>query len=189
MTQTVIPDAPVTQLKGRYLTPAQTEAVIRDIAAGNLPLEAIAAQHGRSYAHIKRLSSENKQRIAELREEWNTAGPVPLWIRDKNNRLALRQGALISILEQQAKLKDILEGMAEDEQRGDLIVLEQYKIVREQWLKLEQLKQQILRHVDEIEGQLPTRAPAVVAEGSRMTYEVKGVDVAEVVKSWGQGQQ
>jgi hypothetical protein len=187
MTAETIPDASRTRLKGRYLTPAQTEDVLRDIAVGQLPLDVIAAQHGRSYSHIKRLSYENKERIAEIRAEWNAdAGPVPLWIRDKHNRLAIRQGAMVSILEQQAKLKEILEGMEEDEGRGDLIVLEQYKIVREQWVKLEQLKQQILRYVDDAEGSLPTRAPAVVAEGSKMTYTVEGVDVAEVVKRWSQ---
>ena len=59
--------------------------------------------------------------------------------------------------------------------------------VQDRWDKLEDLKQKILKAVAEEEGQLPTRAAPVVAEGSKMTYTVTGVDVADVVKAW-QGQ-
>jgi hypothetical protein len=176
--------APTTYRRGTAkLTPARKEQLLRDIAKGDLHLEPLAASYGITYGHCRDISYENKEEIQRLREEFGEMLSVH-WISDKLNRLAIRKGAVLTILDQQAKIIQAIEDLDMGEAAGDLLVLESYKMLREQWSKLEALKLSHLRQCDELVGDLPTRAPAVVAEGSKMTYEVKGVDVAATVREW-----
>lgn len=142
-----------TERKPRYMTPEKRERLLRDIAMGQLPLQALAAQYGITHGYIRQLKSDNQAAIdqyaAEIRATFTeelTRNGIPLWVADAHNRTAIRQAALQSILEQQAAL---LAGG--DEPLG---LWEQ-----EHWAKLETLKNQILRHLDDASGQLPMRQP------------------------------
>ncbi len=166
-------DAPTSSRQNsRNLTESEKERLLEDIAAKQLPQRVIAAQWGLSHQWVRQIASDNKERIADIRLSWDLkAGdesPVPLWVRDKLNRLALRQGALLKILEQQAALEAHAEWTVDGTDAPT--------VISDHWAKLETLKQQILRHIDEIEGQLPTRLPPEVEAVRAARYELVGVD-------------
>jgi hypothetical protein len=151
------------------------EELLHDLALNPLPVKVIASMYGITYQYARLLKSQNKEKIAEIKADAEAirieeAGKAmaDLWILDPQNRYAIRQGALVKILEKQQALEhstDIWE--------------------QEHWAKLETLKHQILRYLEDSAGQLPTRSQPVPDQG-KITYEIPGVDLGQVVKDWEQ---
>lgn len=164
------------------MTPMTKQNLLNEIALGRLSLRQLAGKYSKTYGYIRQLASANSDVIDELKRQYKEELSI-LWVTDRFNRQLERQTAIDRINHQQEALIQIARDLAAS------IGPNAVEPVQDRWDRLEELKQKILKAVAEEEGQLPTRAPAVVPEGSKMTYEVKGVDVAEVVKSWGQGQQ
>jgi hypothetical protein len=155
------------------LSANRKQELLHDLALNPLPVKVIASMYGITYDHARRVKSENKDRIAEIRADAEAirieeAGKsaANLWVLDPQNRHAIRQGALTKILEKQQALEDSTD------------IWEQ-----EHWAKLETLKHQILRYLEDSAGQLPTRSQPVPDQG-KITYEIPNVDLGQVVRDW-----
>jgi hypothetical protein len=170
-------DPATIQQTERYMTPMTKQNLLNEIALGRLSLRQLAGKYSRSYVHIRDIASTHKAEIEHLKQQYKDELSI-LWVTDRFNRQLERQIAIDRINVQQEALIQIAGDLAAS------IGPNAVEPVQDRWDRLEDLKQKILKAVAEEEGQLPTRAPAVVAEGSKMTYEVKGVDVAATVREW-----
>ena len=170
-----------------YLSEEQMADLLWRLAKPGKPIPhaVLAAEFNRAPQTIKNIKYQNRERVAELRALREADLDELYWIRDSDYRLELRQDAFEKCLQQQAVIAARIKKLEKHPRRDDVFIVDELKNLHDQWNKKEQLKQQMLRYVEESAGQLPTRS-APTPDHGRATYEIPGVDLGEVVKGWGQ---
>jgi hypothetical protein len=162
----------------RYMSSLEREQLLREMAVGH-PLWVLASRYGKTYDHIRRISSECKEEIAEIRRELGQEMNI-LWAQDMTYRCMELQHSLEKVRQQQRKL----EQEATDFGEGTGLA----GVVSEHWHKLDQHAAKLIHQLGEMLGQLPVRAPAQPPEQGKATYEMPGVDLGEVIQQWAQAQ-
>jgi hypothetical protein len=184
MTDTATEKETTDPLQGkRYMSPLEKEQLLREMAVGH-PLWVLASRYGKSYEHIRRISSENKEEIAEIKRELGAEMNI-LWAQDMMYRAMELQHSIEETRRQQRKLKaaaEEWEGSDEDD------APKMFSLVSEHWHKLDQHAAKLIHQLGEMLGQLPVRAPAQPPEQGKATYEMPGVDLGEVIQQWAQAQ-
>jgi len=165
------------QKKWTHMTALEKEQLLREMAVGT-PLWVLASRYGKSYDHIRDISSKCKEQIAEIRKELGQELNI-LWAQDLMYRAMELQSSIENVKRQQRKIEKTAE-LFEDSTEMDL------GVVHEHWHKLDQHKAKLIHQLGEMLGQLPTRAPAAPPDMGKATYEIPGVDLGEVVRSWEQ---
>jgi hypothetical protein len=168
-----------TQRKPRYMSSLEREQLLREMAVGT-PLWVLASRYGKSYDHIRQISSQCKEEITEIKRQLGEEMNI-LWAQDMTYRAMELQHSIEKTRQQQRRLEQEATEFSDSTGLGS-------GVVSEHWHKLDAHAAKLIHMLGEMLGQLPTRRPPEAAEGSRMTYEVKGVDVGEVVKEWTQAQ-
>lgn len=172
-------DAAATLPKPRYMSDLERQQLLREIAVGH-PLWVLAPRYGKSYAHIKRISSESKEEIAEIRRELGEELNI-LWAQDLMYRAMELQHSIEETRRQQRKLK---AAAAQFESDGTLDML---SVVSEHWHKLDAHAAKLIHQLGEMLGQLPSRTQPPPPDHGKATYEIPGIDLGAVADSWAQG--
>jgi len=163
------------QGKSRYMSSLERQQLLREIAVGH-PLWVLAQRYDRSYQWIRQISSDCKEEIAEIKRELGAEMNI-LWAQDMMYRCMELQHSIEKTRQQQRKLEAEAAQFAEDGLGS---------VVSEHWHKLDQHAAKLLHQLGEMLGQLPTRTQPPPPEQGRATYEIAGLDLGEVVKSFEQ---
>jgi hypothetical protein len=175
MTDTTTDLTATARVKPRYMSALEREQLLREMAVGT-PLWVLASRYGKTYDHIRTISSQCKEEIAEIRRQLGEEMNI-LWAKDMMYRAMELQHSIEKTRQQQRKLEAEAAAFGEDGLGS---------VVSEHWHKLDQHAAKLIHQLGEMLGQLPTRAAPVPADHGKATYEIPGVDLAEVVRSWEQ---
>lgn len=145
------------------------ELMFRDIASG-MAYKDVALSYGLSIHYIREVAVKEKEYIAELKQELGDELNT-VYLADKMERLRERAKSYSMIVEHQRKLEEEAQE------------LEGGMAVSEQWLKYEQVKQQILRAIDEALGGLTTRSTPTQDHNPKLYHTIEGVP--DLVKAMG----
>lgn len=168
-----------TNTKG-WMSPARKRQLITEIAIGEIPLRQLAHKYSISYGYIRELKVDYQTEIEEITAEITDKERQILWPTDRFARNYERVTDLVQINEEMEKLR------AAAQQFADSMGIEAAEPTSEHWLRLAAAKQNILKAIAEDYGQLPTRAAPVPPDMGKATYEIPGIDLGEVVRSWEQ---
>lgn len=160
------------------MTPMTKQNLLNELALGRLSMRQLAGKYSRTYEHIRRIASDNKAEIEKIKEQYKEELSI-LWVTDRFNRQLERQFGVERINQQQEHL------LIESQEFAETVDIKGSP-ANEYWHKLEALKAKLLKDIAEEEGQLPTRAAPVPPDTGKATYEIPGIDLGEVVKSWEQ---
>lgn len=154
---------------GYKIVGQRRELFFRDIASG-MKYKDIAMSYGCSLSYVNEAVRTHKEYIAELKEELGEELNT-VYLADKMERLRERAKSYSMIVEHQRKLEEEAQE------------LEGGMAVSEQWLKYEQVKQQILRAIDEALGGLTTRSTPTQDHNPKLYHTIEGVP--DLVKAMG----
>jgi hypothetical protein len=163
----------------KYMSDARKRQLITECAIGDIPARQLAHKYSITYAYLRKLKVQYQDEIAEIKAEITDKERDILWPTDRFARNYERVTDLVAINEEMEKLRAAAQQFADSMGTDG-------EPTSEHWLRLSQAKQNILKAIAEDYGQLPTRAAPVPADHGKATYEIPGVDLAEVVRSWEQ---
>lgn len=175
-TETATDSTVTTPRKPRYMSSLEKEQLLRELAVGT-PHWVLASRYGKSIDRIKQVSSECKEEIQEIKRELGKEMNI-LWAQDMMYRAMELQHSLEKVRQQQRKIEqEAAEFGSETGLPG---------VVSEHWHKLDQHAAKLIHQLGEMLGQLPTRAAPVPPDQGKATYEIPGIDLGAVVRSWEQ---
>jgi len=162
--------------KRQYMSPAKKRQLIHEVALGDMRYRQIAAKHGVTLQWVRELAVIHKEEIEEIRA-LAVEKQRELWVMDPFNRAVERMTDIDDLNEEIAHVK-----RARDEFKDQMG--RESEPINDLYLKLMDLKHKLLKQIEESSGQLPTRAQAVPLNAGVATYEIPGIDLGDVVKSW-----
>lgn len=157
MTETRLPtdSLPQTGKKTWRLGAARTRQLKAEIALGELTYRQLAAKFAISHQYVKEFAVMYREEIEAIKAEI-TEKEKEIWAADRFQRNHERIADLAEIQEEMRLLRTkFAEIVEETDDEGQPTIP-----ADEHWAKLVQLKQQIMRAIQEDYGQLPTRSPA-----------------------------
>ena len=137
--------------KPRYMPPARKRQLLAEMALGGMNYGQLAAKFGVSRDHIKHLAISDREEIESIKGELTEREKL-LWPVDRYSRNLERVTDLSRIEEEMAKHETVRDDFGE--------IVGSSVPLSEQWLKLMQQKQMILRAIQEDYAQVPLRVPA-----------------------------